>query len=193
MHSSALPCQTFSNVFNHEPANVFNQDPTNVFNNDPSRIGHAFKNGPGPGEPNRHCQRLFRLFVLFVLTQQPLFLSSNKSPPSHSDKMQKNPIWEYFWQRCCWQDLLELSSNLRIDISRCAFEFCNQTNTASTPCYTQHTAHMRSQYQNLQLRKVTTWDLQRIRKETIQVYKRLCHSNSFWLLIQKDRAQMGNI
>ena len=60
MHSSALPCQTFSNVFNHEPANVFNQDLTNVFhqyyanvfNNDPSRIGHAFKNGPG--EPNRH-------------------------------------------------------------------------------------------------------------------------------------------
>ena len=165
MHSSALPCQTFSNVFNHEPANVFNQDPTNVFhqdsanvfNNDPSRIGHAFKNGPG--EPNRHCQRLFRLFVLFVLTQQPLFLSSNKSPPSHSDKMQKNLLWEYFWQRCCWQDLLELSSNLRIDISRCAFEFCNQTNTASTPCYThtiQQTAHIWSKCQNSQLRKVTT-------------------------------------
>ena len=171
MHSSALPCQTFSNVFNHEPANVFNQDPTNVFhqdsanifNNDPSRIGHAFKNGPG--EPNRHCQRLFRLFVLFVLTQQLLFLSSNKSPPSHSDKMQKNPLWENFWQRCCWQDLLELSSNLRIDISRCAFELCNQTNMASTPCY-NYTQHVTANSTHLiKVSKFTVEKSQNIRSE----------------------------
>ena len=115
MHSSAMPCQTFSNVFNHEPANVFNQDPTNVFhqvsanvfNNDPSRIGHAFKNGPG--EPNRHCQQLFRLFVLFVLTQQPLFLSSNKSPPFIQIKCKRTLFESIFGKdvvgKICWNYL----------------------------------------------------------------------------------------
>lgn len=160
MHSSALPCQTFSNVFNHEPANVFNQDLTNVchqdyanvFNNDPSRIGHAFKNGPG--EPNRHCQQLFVfLFSSFWLSSLSFF-HQTKVPQSFRENA-KETYWEYFWQICCWQDLLELSSNLRIDISRCAFEFCNQTNSASTPCYT-HTAHIWSQCQNSQLRTVTT-------------------------------------
>jgi len=180
MHSSALPCQTFSNVFNHEPANVFNQDPANVFhqhyanvfNNDPSRIGHAFKNGPE--EPNQHCQQLFRLFVLFVLTQQPLFLSSNKSPPSHSDKMQKNPLWECFGKdvvgKICWNYLPIFVLTFH-DV-----HLNSATKQTLHPPLATHSTYL------IKVSKLTVEEshnirfkrrLKRIREENVQVYKRL--------------------